>query len=86
MLVLMWMATVMMRMTGNVFDNHDSDDHDILPVAAIVVDEEMPLPLIEPLVVDMFPLVVDILPPVVEMLSIATMVPHDEIELAPLVV
>ena len=58
----------------------------ISPVAVIVVDDEMPLPLIDPLVVDMFPLVVDmfplvvdILPPVVEMLSIAVMVPNDEI-------
>ena len=44
------------------------------------------MPLVDPLVVDMFPLFVDILPPVVEMLSIALMVPHDEIELAPLMV
>ena len=39
----------------------------ILPVAVIVVDGEIHLPLIDPLVVDMFPLVVNILPSVVEM-------------------
>ena len=34
----------------------------ILPVAGIVVDDEMPLPLIDPLVVNMFPLVDDMSP------------------------
>ena len=47
----------------------------ILPVAVIVVDDEMPLPLIDPLVVDMFPLFVDMFPadvivPFVEMLPV----------------
>ena len=53
----------------------------ILPVAAIVVDDEMPLPLIDPLVVDMFPLNVDmfplelIVPFVVDMFPYAGLVP-----------
>ena len=34
----------------------------VWPVAVIVVDDEMPLSLIDPLVVEMFPLVVDIFP------------------------
>ena len=58
----------------------------ISPYAVIVVDDKMPLPLIDPLVVDRFTLVVNILPSVVEMVSIAAVVPVDEIELAPLMV
>ena len=34
----------------------------ILPVAVIVVDDEMSLPLIDPVVADMFPLVVNMFP------------------------
>ena len=32
---------------------------DIIPVSVVVVDDEVPLPLIDPLVVDTFPFVVD---------------------------
>ena len=41
---------------------HDRVAPVILPVAVFVVDGEMPLPWIVPLVVDMFPFVVDMFP------------------------
>ena len=51
---------------------NDTLTPDILPLAVIAIDDELPLPLIGPLVVDMFPSVVDIFPdevmvPLVEM-------------------
>ena len=54
----------------------------ISPVAAIVVVDVKPLPVIDPFVVVMFPFVVGMLPPVVVMLSTTCIVPDDEIELA----
>ena len=41
---------------------HDAVAPLILPLAVIVVDDEIPLPLIDPLVVDVFPFVVDMFP------------------------
>ena len=41
---------------------HDAVAPLILPLAVIVVDDEIPLPSIDPLVVDVFPFVVDMFP------------------------
>ena len=57
------------------FPKHDTISSISLPIAEIDVDDEVPLPLTNPLVVDLLPLVVDMLPCVVCTFPAATTVP-----------